>query len=65
MTAVDGSETDNKDHTFNSDVDKFLFCFYPNDGAKQMMMGAMLMNAMMMETLIMAVQTLTKNGSDE
>lgn len=30
-----------------------------------MMMGAMLMNAMMMETLIMAVQTLTKNGSDE
>ena len=36
MTAVDGGETDNKDHTFNSDVDRvfyFLF-FYPNDGAK-------------------------------
>ena len=65
LTAVDGGETDDKDHTFNSDVDRFLFCFYPNDGAKIMMMEAMLMNAMMMETSIMAVLTLTKNGSDE
>ena len=39
--------------------------FYPNDGAKIMMMEAMLMNVMMIETLIMAVLTLTKNGSDE
>ena len=31
--AVDGDETDNKDHKFNSDVDKKNF-FYPNDGSK-------------------------------
>ena len=64
LTAVDGGETDDKDHTFNSDVDRFLF-FILTMGLKVMMMEAMLMNAMIMETLIMAVLTLTKNGIDE